>query len=48
MSNFNKAAGPLSMVGNITGQFSNTNGSLDEQSAQAREGVRSAIGQFGP
>lgn len=48
MANFNKAAGPLSMVGNIAGQFSNMNGSLDDASAQAREGMRSAIGQFGP
>ena len=48
MANFNKAAGPLSMVGNIAGQFSNMNGSLDNASAQAREGIRGAIGQMGP
>ena len=48
MDNFNKAAGPLSMVGNIAGQFSNMNGSIDDSTAQAREGVRGAIGQMGP
>lgn len=48
MANFNKAAGPLSMVGSVAGQFSNLNGSLDESTAQTREGLRSAIGQMGP
>lgn len=48
MANFNKAAGPLSMVGNIAGQFSNINGSIDDSTAQAREGIRGAIGQMGP
>lgn len=47
-ANFQKAAGPLSMVGSVTGQFSNMSGGLDEQSAQAREGVRGAIGSMGP
>ena len=48
MANFNKAAGPLSMVGNIAGQFSNMNGGIDDSTAQAREGMRGAIGQMGP
>ena len=47
-ANFQKAAGPLSMVGNIAGQFSNINGSIDDFTAQAREGMRGAIGQMGP
>jgi hypothetical protein len=48
MANFNKAAGPLSFAGNIVGQFSNTQGSIDDSTAQAREGMRGAIGQMGP
>ena len=48
MANFNKAAGPLSVVGTVAGQFSNTQGSIDDATAQAREGMRGAIGQMGP
>jgi hypothetical protein len=46
--NFQKAAAPLQAVGSIAGSFSNMNGSLDEGSAQMRESIRGAIGQFGP
>lgn len=48
MANFNKAAGPLSFAGSVVGQFSNTQGSIDDSTAQAREGMRGAIGQIGP
>ena len=42
------AQNALSAVGSIAGAFSNMNGSLDEGSAQTRESIRGAIGQFGP
>ena len=47
-ANFKKAAGPLSLAGSVIGQFSNTQGSIDASAAQAREGMRGAIGQMGP
>ena len=47
-ANFQNASSALSTVGSMAGQFSNTNGSLDDSSAQAREGMRNTIGQMGP
>jgi hypothetical protein len=47
-----KNAGTISSIGNavssITGAMSNMNGSISAEAGAAREGMRSAIGQFGP
>ena len=47
-----KNAGTISSIGNAvssnTGAMSNMNGSISAEAGAAREGMRSAIGQFGP
>ena len=47
-----KTGKTVSSIGNavssITGAMSNMNGSISAEAGAAREGMRSAIGQFGP
>lgn len=51
-SSLSKTGKTISSIGNavssITGAMSNMNGSISAEAGAAREGMRSAIGQFGP
>ena len=46
--NSNKISSIGNAVASVTGSMSNMNGSISAEAGAAREGMRSAIGQFGP